>query len=228
MKHKFTVVIGALLLVSLMTACGNTDSKAESKPAGDSSSIAETTTPEPEEQTTKPESSAAEESKPAADAGQADAKAPDALLNAIWNSYGEDDKFSAAGGDAANAKMNEAGVYGISDAAALDSALGFPAADIDKIDTAASLMHMMNANTFTCGAYQLKNADDAGAVATALKENIMKRQWMCGFPDQLVVATIDNTVVSFFGETETVNTFKTKLQATYSSAKITVDEAIVI
>ena len=68
------------------------------------------------------------------------------------------------------------GTFGITDADELDRMLGFPAADAEKIDNAASIMHMMNANTFTCGAYHLKNADDVKSVAADLKENVMGRQ----------------------------------------------------
>ena len=72
------------------------------------------------------------------------------LLETVWNTYGEDEKFAAAGGDSneANAREDAPGVFGIDDTDALDSMLGFPAAAVDKIDGAASLMHMMNQNTF--------------------------------------------------------------------------------
>jgi len=105
--------------------------------------------------------------------------------------------------------------------------LGFPAADAEKIDNAASIMHMMNANTFTCGAYHLKNADDVKSVAADLKENVMGRQWMCGFPDKLVVISVDDYLVSVFGNEELVNTFKDKLTQTYENAKVISEDGIV-
>lgn len=151
------------------------------------------------------------------------------LLNTVWDSYQDDEKFAAMGGDMAEENMvtDAPGKYGIEDTQSLDSVLGFPTAFADKIDDAASLIHMMNANTFTCGAFHLKDANDMDALAAALKENIMNRQWVCGFPDQLVVVSVNDYVISFFGESEIVDTFKTKLTEIYASAKIISEDPIV-
>ena len=61
-------------------------------------------------------------------------------------------------------------------------------------------MHMMNANTFTCGALRVKNGDDAAKLAEDLRDAIQNKQWMCGFPDKLVIATLGNYVVSVYGD----------------------------
>ena len=96
-----------------------------------------------------------------------------------------------------------------------------PTEDASLIDDAASLMHMMNANTFTCGALRVKNGDDAAKLAEDLRDAIQ-----CGFPDKLVIATLGNYVVSVYGDEELVNTFRDKLQAAYSDAAIAYDEMI--
>lgn len=150
------------------------------------------------------------------------------LLNKVWGSYTDDNKFPVAGGDTSeeNMTMDAPGKFGIEDTAALDTTLGFPAASADKIDEAASLVHMMNANTFTCGAFHVKDAEAVADVCAAVKDNIMKRQWICGFPDKLVIVKVDNYIVSFFGENEIVDTFKTNLTAAYTSAETICDEPI--
>ena len=150
------------------------------------------------------------------------------LLTAVWNSYGEDDKFPVAGGDLSeeNMSMEGPGKFGLDDADALDTTLGFPAASVDQIVDAASLVHMMNANTFTCGAYHIKSADDMEALTAAIKDHIMQRQWLCGFPEKLVIVTVDDYIVSFFGEGTFVDTFKTNLTTAYSSAQVVCDEPI--
>ena len=79
---------------------------------------------------------------------------------------------------------------------------------------------MMNANTFTCGAFKVKNADDVASLAELLKDNILKRQWMCGFPDKLVVASVDDVVLAFFGKNDNIDTFKAKLTEAYASAEV--------
>ncbi len=151
-----------------------------------------------------------------------------ALLTAVWGSYGEDEKFAAAGGDYSEENMvtDAPGRFGVSDPALLDQTLGLPEASASMIDGAASLMHMMNANTFTCGAYHVAKAEDVTAVADSLKENILKRQWMCGFPEKLIVITVDDYVVSAFGNGEIIETFKTKLMSVYESAVLAYEENI--
>ena len=166
------------------------------------------------------------------DAGAGDeAKIADALalLNTIWDSYGEDEKFSAMGGDFNEENMVDGapGNYGIQDTAMLDSSLGLPEASASMIDGAASLIHMMNANTFTCGAFHVSSSDNLSAVADSLKENILQRQWMCGFPDKLIVITVGDYVISAFGNEEIIDTFKSKTMSVYESAKLVYEEPIV-
>jgi len=150
------------------------------------------------------------------------------ILETVWGNYADDEKFAAAGGDMNpdNMTMDAPGNYGIEDADLVDNALGYPAASIDKIDGAASLVHMMNANTFTCGVYHVKESADVTTVAEAIKENIMARQWMCGFPDKLIVANIGDYVVAFFGENDIVDTFKNKLTESYPSTTIISEDPI--
>ena len=111
---------------------------------------------------------------------------------------------------------------------ALDAALGLPESDAEKISGAASLMHMMNANTFTAGAYHVSDAANQQTVVDSLKDNIMNRQWMCGFPDTLIVASVGGEyVVSAFGNAEVIEKFKTNLQAQYDVTKIVYEESLV-
>ena len=150
------------------------------------------------------------------------------LLTTVWNSYTEEEKFPVMGGDMSDENMtaDAPGKFGIDDANALDATLGFPASSGEQIDDAASLVHMLNANTFTCGAFHIKNQSDSASITAAIKDNIMQRQWICGFPDKLVIVKIDSYVVSFFGTTDLVDTFKTKLTAAYPSAETICDEPI--
>ena len=202
MKRLFAAIITASLVLSL-TACGG---KADKNPGAGTTLDNETT--------------AAQEQVTAKDALE--------ILNTVWGSYAEDDKFAACGGDSSeeNARSDAPGVYSIADAAVMDSALGFPEASADKIDGAASLMHMMNANTFTCGAYHVKNSADVSALADEIKTNIMQRRWMCGFPDKLTVASLGDYIVAFFGENEITDTFKANLISAYPSAHIVSEDAI--
>lgn len=153
---------------------------------------------------------------------------PVELLNTVWAAY-PGEKFAVAGGDMTEANMNMEGpgVYGIEDTEGLDATLGFPAASVAKIDSAASLMHMMNANTFTCGAYHLVNADDKDALVSEIKDNIKNRQWMCGFPDKLIIVSVEDYVVSYFGNGEIVDNFTNALTTSYTQATVVCEEPLV-
>ena len=151
-----------------------------------------------------------------------------ALLNTVWSSYAEDDKFAVSGGDMNEENMVDGapGNFSVSDGDALDYSLGYPAADADKLSDAASLTHMMNANTFTAGTYHLSDSSDMDQVVSDLKDNIMSRQWMCGFPDKLVIVTYGDYAVSCFGAEDLVDQFRDKLTAAFDGASVVCDEAI--
>ena len=171
---------------------------------------------------------AKEPNNTASDSSATETVDPLTLLETVWNSFSEDEKFPAVGGDLSeeNLKDGAPGKYVITDAAELARVMGFPQTEVASVKAAASLTHMMNANTFTCGALRVKNGDDAAKLAEDLRDAIQNKQWMCGFPDKLVIATLGNYVVSVYGDEELVNTFRDKLQAAYSDAAIAYDEMI--
>lgn len=213
-----------------------TDSKPKQEPAGEpekeparqpeqkpnpkpAEKPAEETSAEPPTETPKAETPA--EDKPAA-------AVDDALtiLNAIWNTYSDEEKFPAAGGDSEHAVDGAPGSFDVSNADSLSYLLTFPADDASLIDSAASLVHMMNLNTFTCGAFHVADANNVARLADDLRTTIQAKRWMCGFPDKLVIVTVGQSVLSVYGNEELVNTFRDKLLASYSAATAVYDEAI--
>ena len=120
------------------------------------------------------------------------------------------------------------GKVGLDDASSVEYLVSVPADVVPKFDDAASLFHMLNGNTFTCGAFRLTDAADMDSVASSIKDYIMGKQWMCGFPDKLVVASVGNYIVEFFGAEDLVNTFRDKLTAAYDGVTVITDEPIVI
>lgn len=192
------------------------EQKPEPKPA---EKPAEGTSAEPPVETPEPETPA--EDKPAA-------AVDDALtiLNAIWNTYSDEEKFPAAGGDSEHAVDGAPGSFDASNADNLSYLLTFPADDASLIDSAASLVHMMNLNTFTCGAFHVADANNVTRLADDLRTTIQAKRWMCGFPDKLVIVTVGQSVLSVYGNEELVNTFRDKLLASYPTAAAVYDEAI--
>ena len=134
------------------------------------------------------------------------------LLSQIYDSYNEEDKFPIAGGDSENMNMDEPGEFDIENTEELEAMLGYPVDKIGDIDEAASMLHMMNANTFTCAAYHLTDNADMDELAEALKDSILARQWICGMPDTLIIANAgDDYMVTAFGEAEIMDTFKANI-----------------
>lgn len=147
------------------------------------------------------------------------------ILEDVWAVYEEDEKFAIAGGDYTTMVPDAPGAVDVSDGETLDALLGFPADSAGLIDDGASMMHMMNQNTFTAGVYHVTNADDVQTVADAVKENIMNRQWMCGFPDDLVVYSVGTSYVAVvFGAEDVVDNFEDALEEVYASTKILYEE----
>lgn len=189
---------------------------------------ATTTTTKPETTkpvTTKPTTTAPQESEPEEEnSGISD---PVTLLNSVYALFGEDEKFPATGGDFSSGELIEgAGSFALAEPDMLDNVTGFPAAEIASIDSAATLTHMMNQNTFTAGAYHVVSGTDLAALCEAIRANIQNRMWCCGFPEKLIVATVDDYVISAFGKEFAISAFTTHLAEAYPSAVIVIEEDI--
>mgnify|MGYP000834808267 CR=1 FL=1 len=131
------------------------------------------------------------------------------VLETVYGVYSEDQKFPIGGGDSENLVMDGPGAFDITKTDELESSLGFPAGQADSIDGAASMIHMMNANTFTGAAYHLTDGADADAFAEAVKETVLAKQWICGMPDTLVILSADDYVITAYGAADLIENFKT-------------------
>ena len=148
------------------------------------------------------------------------------ILETVWGSYAEDEKFAIIGGDMGNPVDGAPGNYNIADEN-ISYSLLIPAEQLGYVTEAASMIHMMNANTFTCAAFKLTGttAADFGA---AMKEAILSNQWMCGFPDSLHIRAIgDQYVIVAFGVNDAMTPFETHLAEAYAGSEIIASEPIV-
>lgn len=209
-------------------------------------SAPETTKPEvTDPATSKPETSAPQTTTPATTKPETiapvieteepeviekeDISDPVTLLNSVWALFAEDEKFAVTGGDFSSEELiQEAGSFSLENPDSIDYVAGFPAAEIGNIDSAATLMHMMNQNTFTAGAYHVADGADIAALSKAIRNNIMERMWMCGFPDKLIVVNVGDYIVSAFGKNQPIDNFAAHLVEAYPTAKIVVDEPILL
>ncbi len=143
------------------------------------------------------------------------------VLDAVVKAYAEEDLFSIYGGNQENAVMDAPGKFDISKTEELAYTLGLPESQFSSIDDAASMVHMMNANTFTGAVYRLKDGTDMDAFADAVESGILSKQWVCGQPDTFIVINVDGKyVITAYGEAGIIETFKNNALSALDGAKV--------
>lgn len=137
-------------------------------------------------------------------------------FEAIWNCYSEDQKYPIIGGDMSHVVDNAPGAYDLGDKDGLMGLYYIPEGQVSAVDDVATAMHMMNANTFTG---VVVHVADAKAFADATKTNIEGTQWICGFPDRLVIYDLSGGYVAYaFGEASIMKDFAENLEKAFPSA----------
>jgi len=198
MKRMFTFALALVMVLSMFAACGK-------KPAAPT----ETTT----EATTAP-----------AVTGPASALE---LLEKVWERYGENERFPIMGGNVESNVFDAPGEYDMAYAENMTYNLLIPAEQITNVTAAASMIHAMNANTFTCGAFTLAEGVSVQDFAAAMQAAVQGNMWMCGFPERLVIAAVaEKYVVVAFGVDDAMTPFHTHLMEAYPEAQILFDEPI--
>ena len=194
MKKIIALTLALVMLTMSFVACNKTEPETTTEPTAQDTKAPETTV----EETTE-----AVVALPYANAIE--------LLNIIFNGYNaaqatDDTKLWVCGGNINN--FETCNPEGPAAFVALDNEdynqnLGIPAAEADKIASAASMFNMMNANTFNCFTVQLNDGVDADAFISTLKDNILARQWICGAPEKLVIAKAPgNCIIAVWGVVE--------------------------
>lgn len=148
------------------------------------------------------------------------------LLNTVWGLYGEDEKFPATGGEMGETLTEGPGAFTTIDEMVTYSLL-IPTDQLENVTEIASLSHMMNSNTFTGGAYRLAEGVTAEDFGKAMESAVLGNQWMCGFPDQLLIQSVGSGyVVVAFGHEEIMEVFKTHLLEAYPDSVTLTEEPI--
>ena len=78
------------------------------------------------------------------------------ILETVWGEFGEDEKFFTMGGDYDNMVDGAPGVASNTDF--ITANLLVPAESASEVIEAASLVHAMTLNSFTCGAFKIGRA----------------------------------------------------------------------
>lgn len=149
------------------------------------------------------------------------------VLKEVVKAYGEDEIFAMYGGNQENAVMDAPGKFDISKTEELKNTLGLPEDLVSDIDDAASMVHMMNANTFTGAAYRLKDDVDMNDFADSVKSGVMETQWLCGQPDTLIVINVDGRyVITAYGEAGIIQVFKENALSVFRDAQVITEAPI--
>lgn len=149
------------------------------------------------------------------------------VLENIWARFGDDEKFPVMGGDFEASVMDAPAVWNSDLLVDLSYSLQLPEAEMAKVADAATMIHMMNANTFTSAVVHLKEGEDVAAFAASAKESILSAQWMCGFPEKLVIADMGGSYLLIaYGLNDAINPFEAKLAEAYANANVICSEAI--
>lgn len=147
------------------------------------------------------------------------------VLNEIWDNTPQEQRFSAFGGSQDAPVADAPGAVDPADGDMLVHTLLIPEDIRENVADAASLVHMMNANTFTGAAVRLKEADPE-TEAEGLRDHILKHQFMCGFPERLVIFTAGDYLVYAFGGEENITNFKTAILDHVEGANLVTDQPL--
>ena len=101
-----------------------------------------------------------------------------------------------------------------------------PETELANIDEAATMIHMMNANTFTCGVVHLVEGADAEAFAQVMRDAIQNNQWMCMMSSVKTIIDSVSYVLIAFGVNDAMNPFMNHFGEAYPEANILFNEAV--
>ena len=188
------------------------------KPAATKPASTKPTTTKPADTTKTPEPEEPAEVK---------ISSPSELINSAWALFSEDEKFPVAGGDFSSGDVVDgAGPFSLDNPDELDRLTGFPASEVGKIDSAASMIHMMNTNTFSTGAYHVVEGTDTAALCKSIRDNIASIRWMCGFPDKFIVAEVGDYIVCAYGLEDLIDSYVKHMSEAYPFTTIVFEENI--
>ena len=194
MKKLTSLILCGALCAGILVGCGKTDGNTTA-PSSTAAATEATT-----EATTEAVATSYESAQ--------------ALLESIHKAMPDDAEFPAAGGDEAHDNMEGAGEFDISVYGDSFQAQILVDEELTAMvkPQAATMLHMMNTNTFCSAVMQLNDAADAEAFASHYQQIVQSHHWMCGFPDTVVVLRMTDYVITAYGADDLIQAFKTAAQ----------------
>ena len=150
------------------------------------------------------------------------------VLENIWGKYTEDEMFPVIGGNMESPVDGAPGNYDMAYAENLPYNLVIPEAELGNVTEAATMIHMMNANTFTAGVIKLADGVDVAAFASTMHDALVNNHWMCGMPEYMVIADMGGSyLLVAFGVNDAMTPFQAHLTEAYAGVTPLYSESMV-
>ncbi len=209
MKKMIALLLVLVMVASMIAACGKKeDTYVTTVPTTEGTTAAQTEeTPENAEETVT------------------DAQAAD-VLSTLWDAM-EGEKPEIMGGHRSAEIIGTPADYDLTYTEDIQADLMVPAEQVENISQAASFVHLLRAENLTCGAFLLKEGVDAEAFVEAMRTNIQGNKWVCGWPEQLVIAQVNGTVVvTAFGAADLIESLNNGLKSGFEDVDVLYNEEI--
>lgn len=200
---KLIALIMVVAMIATFAACGNngqtekeTTGSAENNGSVETTDAVETT-PQPVQPEFEPENA-------------------NEILTHVWNKIPQDQKPMVVGGYFGDQYTEGPNSYNMDYAADLAAALLIPEDQMAYVTDASTAIHLQNANTMTVGLVKVSEGADQQVFADSVYDRISTNQWMCGFPEKLIITQVYGDYIFIaFGATEILDTVETQLDASW-------------
>ena len=232
MKKLIALLLVLTMAVS-MAACAPANE--ETKPSQDATNPSQDAT-EPSQDATDPTEPSQDATEPSQDAtdptepSQPSVETNEAvdMLASAWDKWESEYKEYFAGGttkfDDDYNVLNPQGAPGVVDAEELEFGYYVPNANLSSVSAAASVYHGLNKNNFTAATFIV---EDAAAFAAIMKDALLTTNYVCGFPEHLLVYTLsDNCVLYVLGNLSVMEGFGDAVMSAYPNATVIYDGAV--
>lgn len=214
MKRTIAILLAALMTMLPLSGCrfgGNEDTTGNTQPS--------TQATQPSTQATQPSTEDTQDDT----LGTGESSGAQ-ILSAIWGTYADEERFAAYGGTVEHSVADAPGDLDMNNTEELTTKYLLPMEQLSMVKSAASLVHLMNSNIFTGVVFEVDGS--VKELADAIRQNIQKTQWICGQPDQLLMAQVEGHLLMAFGGKDVMDVFRGKLTQVHSGASVLYDEAI--
>ena len=212
---KLIALVMALAMLATFAACGTTG---ENK--GENNENKETTTENIGEDITNNLAGEDEETGEQEETQESteDTTTANDIMDYTWGMIPADQMPNVIGGHYSNEFTGAPASYELSYEDELAAMLMIPENQIENVIDASTAVHLMNANSMTLGMVKLAEGTDMKAFADDVYKTISENQWMCGFPEKLVIAQIhEDYVFIAYGLTDLLDLFTQNLYDSWSN-----------